>query len=187
MTESQITLILADAERSMKKAIDSLQQELARFSTKASSDLISNVLVDCYGTPTPVMQIATVSTINIDTITIRPLERTILKSIEKSISEAHLGVILQNDGQMIRLTIPKLTEQSRLEMVKKTRRCGEDAKASIKRGGQIAIEDFTEAVNNGLSEDIAKQKEAEILALTKQYTEQIGIIVEAKVKNIMTV
>lgn len=187
MTESQITLILADAERSMKKAIDSLQQELARFSAKASGDLISNVLVDCYGTSTPVMQIATVSTIDAQTITIQPWEKPMLKGIEKSIVDANLGFKLQNDGQMIRLAIPKLTEQSRQEMVKKVRRCGEDAKASIKRGGQIAIEDFTEAVNNGLSEDIAKQKEAEILALTKQYTEQIGIIVEAKVKNIMTV
>ena len=188
MDASEISLILDIAEESMDGAIDHLQHELLRIRTgKASGDLVSNILVPYYGTPTPISQIANISTADARTILIQPWERNMLSPIEKGIFEAALGITPQNDGQVIRLTIPPLTEERRREMAKKARHCGEESKVGVRAARQKAMDEIKKGVKNGLSEDIGKKKEEEIQALTKRYNEKIEKTVEAKEKDIMTV
>jgi ribosome recycling factor len=188
MDASEISLIMDIAEESMDGAIDHLHHELLRIRTgKASGDLVSNILVPYYGAPTPISQIANISTADARTILIQPWEKNMLSPIEKGIFEAALGITPQNDGQVIRLTIPPMTEERRREMAKKARQCGEESKVGIRAARQKAMDETRKAVKNGLSEDIGKKTEEDIQALTKRYNDKVEKIVDVKEKDIMTV
>ena len=188
MDASEINLIFEMAEDSMNHAIDHLQHELVRIRTgKANSDLMNGLMVPYYGSPTPLSQVANISTADARTIVIQPWEKNMLGAIEKAIFEAAMGITPQNDGIMIRLSIPPLTEERRREMVKKAKLAGEESKVGVRTARRDAMEELRKSIKNGLSEDIGKKKEEEMQQLTNRFTEKIDKMIENKEKDIMTV
>jgi ribosome recycling factor len=172
----------------MEKAIDHLHHELAKLRTgKASSSLVNDLLVDYYGAPTPVSQIANVQVSDARTIMIQPWERKMLGAIERAIFNANLGITPANDGEVIRLSVPPLTEERRRELVKKAKHAGEEAKVGVRSARPKVLDQIKKSVKDGLPEDMGKRKEAELQDLVNKYVEQVDKLVVAKDKEIMTV
>ncbi len=157
-----INKTMTEAKAFMDKALEHLDHELAKLRTgKASTSLITDLLVDYYGTPTPIPQIANVQVSDSRTIMVQPWERNMLGPIERVLINANLGITPANDGETIRLSVPPLTEERRKEMVKKGKHAGEEAKVGVRSGRHKALEHIKKAVKDGLPEDIGKRKEAE--------------------------
>ncbi len=179
---------MAEAKAIMDKAIEHLDHELAKLRTgKASTSLITDLLVDYYGTPTPIPQIANVQVSDARTIMVQPWERNMLAPIERVLINANLGITPANDGETIRLSVPPLTEERRKELVKKGKHAGEEARVGVRSGRHKAIEHIKKAVKDGLPEDMGKRKEAELQDMVNKYVEQVDKIVATKEKEIMTV
>lgn len=179
---------LSEAKTSMEKAIDHLHHALVKLKTgKASTSLLQDILVDYYGAPTPLTQIANVQTADARTVTVQPWERKLISAIEKSLLAANLGITPQNDGETIRLTIPPLTEDRRKELVKKAKHDGEEAKVGIRNARHKALEHFKKAVKDGTPEDLGKRKETELQDLVNKMTAEVDKILAGKEKEIMTV
>ncbi len=188
MDLSEINLIFEIAEDGMNHAIEHLQNELAKIRTgKANSDLVNNILVPYYGSPTQISKVANIAMADARTIVIQPWEKNMLGPIEKAIFEAALGITPQNDGQIIRLSIPPLTEERRKELAKKAKHVGEESKVGVRSARREAMEDLKKAIKNGLAEDIGKKKEEEIQALTNRFIEKVEKFIEIKEKEILTV
>lgn len=188
MDISEINLIFEMAEDAMKHSIEHLNNELSKIRTgKASGDLVNGILVPYYGSPTKLSSVANVSMADARTIVIQPWEKNMLGPIEKAIFEAALGITPQNDGQIIRLSIPPLTEERRRDLAKKAKHEGENSKVGIRSARRDAMEELKKAIKNGLSEDIGKKKEEEIQNLTNKFIDRVDKLVEAKEKDIMTV
>ncbi|AEE51876.1 ribosome recycling factor [Haliscomenobacter hydrossis] len=188
MTQEEIDLIMEDAEEQMDKAIEHLKIELSKITTgKASPALVTSLMVAYYGTPTPMSQVASVSTSDSRTIVIQPWERSMLAPIEKSIFEANLGVTPMNDGQVVRLSIPPLTEERRRDLVKRCAHLGEESKVGVRSGRRDAIEAIKKAVKNGTPEDLGKKLEEDADNLSKRYIGQVDELVKGKEKEIMTI
>ena len=172
----------------MDKALEHLDHELAKLRTgKASTSLITDLLVDYYGTPTPIPQIANVQVSDARTIMVQPWERNMLGPIERVLINANLGITPANDGETIRLSVPPLTEERRKELVKKGKHAGEEAKVGVRSGRHKALEHIKKAVKDGLPEDMGKRKETELQDMVNKYVEQVDKIVATKEKEIMTV
>lgn len=172
----------------MEHSIEHLQHELHRLRTgKANTDLLEGLLVEYYGHPTILSQVATISTADARTLTIQPWEKNMLGPIEKAIFEANLGITPQNDGQIIRISVPPLTEERRKELVKKAKHVGEESKVGARNARRDAIEHIKKAIKDGLPEDEGKRKESEVDDMTKRFIEKIEKLVDAKEKEIMTV
>jgi ribosome recycling factor len=176
------------AELSMSGSIEHLQKELTKVRAgKANPAMVSDLLVPYYGNPTPVNQVANVSTSDARTIVIQPWEKTMLSPIERSIFEANLGVTPQNDGEVIRISIPPLTEERRKDLVKSAKGLGEEAKVSIRNARRDAMEQVKKAVKDGFPEDMGKRLEGNIQELTDSFSEKVDKLVSAKEKEIMTI
>jgi ribosome recycling factor len=143
--------------------------------------------VDYYGAPTPVSQIANVQVSDARTIMIQPWERKMLGAIERAIFNANLGITPANDGEVIRLSVPPLTEERRRELVKKAKHAGEEAKVGVRSARPKVLDQIKKSVKDGLPEDMGKRKEAELQDLVNKYVEQVDKLVVAKDKEIMTV
>ncbi len=188
MTEQEIQIIMQKAKNSMDHSLDHLQKELSKLRTgKASTTMLEGILVDYYGSPTLLNQVANVATSDARTISIQPWEKKMLSHIEKAIFEANLGVTPQNDGEVIRIIIPPLTEDRRKDLVKQAKHLGEESKVGLRNARRDAMEVFKKAIKDGLSEDIGKRKEEETQKMLNSYVEKIDTIVSAKEKEIMTV
>jgi ribosome recycling factor len=188
MDLAELDLVFEIAEDGMNSAMNHLSHELVKIRTgKANADLLNGIMVPYYGSPTPLKQVANVSTADARTLVVQPWERNMLAPIEKAIFEAALGITPQNDGQIIRLSIPPVTEERRRELVKKAKHSGEESKIGIRNARRDAMEEIRKAVKNGLSEDMGKQKEEEMQDLTKSFIEKVDKILEQKEKEIMTV
>ncbi len=184
----EISSIIADADDHMKKAINHLEMELVKIRAgKANPQMLDSLVVDYYGNPTPINQIANVSVMDARTLTIQPWEKNMLQPIEKSIIGANIGVTPQNDGVIIRLSLPPLTEDRRKELVKKCQGEGEHTKIAIRNIRRDAIEHIKKLQKNGLSEDAAKDAEADVQATTDKSTAEVEKHLEAKEKEIMSV
>lgn len=176
------------AEILMSGSIEHLQKELTKVRAgKANPGMVLDLLVPYYGSPTPVSQVANVSTSDSRTIVIQPWEKTMLSPIERSIFEANLGVTPQNDGEVIRISIPPLTEERRKDLVKSAKSLGEEAKVSIRNVRRDAMESVKKSVKDGLPEDIGKRLEGNIQDLTDSFSEKVDKLVSAKEKEIMTI
>lgn len=176
------------AELLMSGSIEHLQKELIKVRAgKANPAMVSDLLVPYYGSPTPVNQVANVSTSDSRTIVIQPWEKSMLSPIERSIFEANLGVTPQNDGEVIRISIPPLTEERRRDLVKSAKGLGEDAKVSIRNARRDAMEHVKKAVKDGFPEDMGKRLESNIQELTDSFAEKVDKLVTAKEKEIMTI
>ena len=188
MQTEEINEIMAEAEGAMQKAIEHLQHELVKVRTgKASTTLVNDILVTYYGNPTPMNQVANITTSDARTISIQPWEKNMLGPIEKAIFEANLGITPMNDGEYVRLAIPPLTEERRLDLVKQAKAMGEDAKISLRSARHKALDGIKKAVKNHYPEDLGKRRESESQDMITKYTKKIEAMVEMKEKDVMTV
>ena len=184
----ELNLIIAQAEETMQKSINHLEAELVKVRAgKANPNLVEGIVVDYYGTPTPVSQAANVSVADARTLTIQPWEKNMLQPIERAIINANIGVTPQNDGMMIRLFMPPLTEERRRELVKKAQGEGEHSKVAIRSVRRESMEQIKKLQKNGMSEDACKDSEAEVQVLTDKFIALVDKHLAAKEKEIMTV
>jgi ribosome recycling factor len=149
--------------------------------------MLEGIMVDYYGSMTPLNQVGNISVVDARTLTIQPWEKNMLQPMERAIIAANIGVNPQNDGVIIRLFLPPLTEERRRELVKKCQGEGEHCRISIRNIRRDAIESIKKAQKNGLSEDAAKDAEADIQALTNKYIAKVETHLAAKEKEIMAI
>jgi ribosome recycling factor len=183
-----LTTIIDHAEESMDKAISHLEVELVKVRAgKANPNLVDGIVVDYYGTPTPINQIGNISVLDARTLTIQPWEKNMLQPIERSIIAANIGINPQNDGNMIRLFMPPLTEERRKELVKRAQGEGEHSKVAIRSIRRDSMEHIKKLQKNGLSEDVCKDAEKQVQELTDKYIALVDKHLASKEKEIMTV
>ena len=183
-----LPVVLDNSRKSMKKAIDHFESELIKIRAgKATPNILDGIVVDYYGTPTPINQVGNISVMDARTLTIQPWEKNMLQPIERSISAANIGINPQNDGNLIRLFLPPLTEERRKELVKRSNTEGEHAKVAVRNIRRDAIEHIKKLQKDGLSEDAAKDAEADIQGITNNYILLVDRHLEAKEKEIMAV
>ena len=188
MSAEDVALTIELAEDSMKKAIDHLEAELTKVRAgKASPQMLDGIVVDYYGSPTPISQVGNISVMDARTLTIQPWEKNMLQPIERAIIASNIGINPQNDGVLIRLFLPPLTEERRRDLVKKSHGEGEHAKVAIRNIRRDAIESIKKSQKNGLSEDAAKDAEANIQELTNRYIALVDKHLASKEKDIMAV
>lgn len=179
--------ILSDTRSHMQKAIDHLEVELAKIRAgRANPTMLDSVHVDYYGTATPLNQVANVSAPEARTLVIQPWEKSMLGPIEKAILAANLGFTPSNDGTVVRINIPPLTEERRKELVKKTKAEGEHAKVGIRTVRRDSNEHIKKEAK-GVPEDVVKGLEDQIQKTTDGFIAQVDKHVEAKEKEIMTI
>ncbi len=184
----EVSKDMAEAKAQMEKALEHLNHELVKLRTgKASTALISDLMVEYYGTPTPLPQVANLQVGDSRTIMIQPWERNMLGSIERALINANLGITPANDGEVIRLSVPPLTEERRKELVKKAKQAGEESKVGVRTARHKALDHIKKAVKDGLPEDLGKRKETELQDLVNKFVEQTDQVVAAKEKEIMTI
>lgn len=172
----------------MDGAIEHLNNELQKVRTgKASPSMLSSLMVSYYGSPTPVSQVANLGTSDARTITIQPWEKNMLGPIEKAIFEANLGLTPMNNGDIIMINVPPLTEERRKQFVKMVKAEGETAKISIRNARRDAMEAIKKEVKNGYPEDAGKRMEDEVQKFTDAYSKKVDGIVAAKEEELMTV
>jgi ribosome recycling factor len=183
-----VASIKASAEDHMKKAINHLEAELAKIRAgKANPQMLEGIMVDYYGSPMPINQVANISIMDARTLSIQPWEKNMLQPIERAIIAANIGINPQNDGSLIRLFLPPLTEERRKELVKKCHSEGEHSKVAIRNIRRDAIEHIKKLQKNGLSEDVAKDTETDVQQITDKYTAAVEKHLSAKEKEIMSV
>jgi ribosome recycling factor len=187
MTEKE--LIIEDAEASMKKAIQHLEAELTKIRAgKASPSMLDGIMVEYYGAPTPLNQVANINILDARTIAIQPWEKQSLQAIERAIMAANIGITPQNDGSQIRLYLPPLTEERRKELFKKAGAEGEQSKIAIRNIRRDAIEEIKKLLKtNTISEDESKDAEKEIQNLTDRFIALVEKHLAAKEKDMMAV
>jgi ribosome recycling factor len=188
MSTEDVSSNLKLADESMKKAIQHLEAELVKIRAgKANPQMLDGIMVDYYGSPMPINQVGNISVMDARTLSIQPWERNMLQPIERAIINSNIGINPQNDGNIIRLFLPPLTEERRRELVKRCFGEGEHTKVAIRNIRRDAIENIKKAQKNGLSEDAAKDAEAEIQELTNQYISFTDKHLASKEKEIMVV
>lgn len=183
-----IDMIQDDAAQHMKKAISHLEVELSRIRAgKANPQILDGITVDYYGNPTPLNQVANVTTADARTLSIQPWEKPMLAIIERAIIASNIGLNPQNDGNIIRLFLPPLTEERRKELVKRVNNEGEQAKVAVRNIRRDAIEGIKKEQKEGLSEDAAKDAESSIQTLTDKNIALVDQHCKDKEKEIMTI
>src|ERR1051325_8470061 len=183
-----ISQIVSSMEDHMNKAITHLETELIKIRAgKASPQMLDGIVVDYYGSPTPINQVGNISVMDARTLSIQPWEKNMLQPIERAIIASNIGINPQNDGNQIRLFLPPLTEERRKDLVKRSHGEGEHAKVAIRNIRRDAIESIKKAQKNGLSEDASKDAEANVQDLTNRYISLVDKHLAAKEKDIMAV
>jgi len=187
MTED-IQFILDNAKEQMEKALMHLEAELVKVRAgKASPTMLESISVDYYGTRTPLNQVANVNTADARTLVVQPWEKSMLTPIEKAIMAANLGLNPQNDGVLIRILVPALTEERRRDLVKKAKVEAENAKVVLRTVRKEANEELKKLQKNGTPEDEIKSSETLVQTLTDGYVVKCDKHLEVKEKEIMTV
>lgn len=186
--EEDVQLVIDTAEEAMSKSLSYLEDELLKIRAgKASTTMLDGVMVEYYGTMTPLTQVANLNTPDAKTIRVQPWEKNMLDPIEKAITYANLGLNPQNNGEIIMIAVPPLTEERRRDLVKRTKAEAEDARVSIRNARKDANDEIKKLQKEGLSEDQAKDAEEEIQKLTDTYNKKIDTELERKEKDIMTI
>ena len=176
-------------EDKMKKSIDSVAADFASVRAgRANASVLDRIMVDYYGSPTPIQQIAAISSPDARTLLISPWDKTAVKSIEKAIQTSDLGINPQNDGKVIRLAFPQLTEERRKELTKQVRKYGEEGKVALRNIRRDAMEDFKKKKKaSELTEDDLKQLEKELQDLTDKRCKDIDELTAKKEQELMAV
>ena len=172
----------------MDDAIDHLNKELIKIRAgKASPSMLNGIMVDYYGNPTPINQVANVGTADSKTISIQPWEKSMLSVIEQAIFAANIGLTPMNDGEFIRITVPALTEERRKDLVKQSKSLGEETRVSLRNARHKLMDFIKKEVKNGYPEDAGKRKETEVEELIKSYGSKVEKMIEAKEADIMKI
>ncbi|AVP36915.1 ribosome recycling factor [Staphylococcus felis] len=181
--------VIQDAKTRMKKSIDSLSRELAQINAgRANSNLLAGVEVDYYGAPTPVQQLASINVPEARLLVISPYDKTSLGDIEKAILAANLGVTPSSDGEVIRISVPALTEERRKEIVKQVKKEGESAKVSIRNIRRDANDSLKKQEKNGdISEDELRSTSDDVQKVTDDAIKDIDKLVSDKETDVMSV
>jgi ribosome recycling factor len=183
-----LNIIIEEAKGTMAKAINHLEAELVKIRAgKANPVMLDGIVADYYGSPTPISQIANITTLDARTISVQPWEKNMLHVIERAIIAANIGINPQNDGNIIRLFLPPLTEERRRELVKKCGGEGEQAKVSIRNIRRDAIEQIKKLQKDGASEDECKDAEGEAQMATDKFISLVEKHLAAKEVEIMAV
>lgn len=180
---------LADAESHMQKAVEATQRAFNTIRTgRANASLLDRVMVEYYGTPTPLKSLANIQTPDSSTITIQPFDKGSLATIEKAIQLSDIGLTPNNDGQVVRLNVPPLTEERRKEFVKMAGKLAEEGKVSIRNIRRDAVDSVRKQEKNSeVSEDESKDLQDKIQKLTDKYTAKIDDLLAEKEKDITTI
>ena len=183
-----VSTTLELTEDSMKKAINHLETELIKIRAgKANPQMLDGIIVDYYGTPTALNQVGNVSVLDARTLTIQPWEKNMLQPIERSIIASNIGINPQNDGNIIRLFLPPLTEERRKELVKRCQGEGEHCRIAIRNIRREAIEEIKKMQKGGLSEDATKDAEGDVQEITNKYIAAVEKHLITKEKEIMAI
>lgn len=183
-----ISIQLEECKQSMSKALSHTENELTKIRAgKASPDMLDGISIDYYGTPTPLSQVSNINTTDARTIVLQPWEKSLINTIEKAIIDSNIGITPQNDGAIIRLVVPPLTEERRKDLVKRVREETEKGKVVVRNIRKDSNEAIKKLKNDGASEDEIKVGEGEVQKLTDQFILQIDNLSTAKEKDIMTV
>jgi ribosome recycling factor len=184
-----VSEVLSQVEERMKKAIQSTQNELGTLRTgRANTKIFDRVQVSYYGTMTPLNQMANISTPDAQTILIQPYDKGVIAEIEKAIATSDLGLTPNNDGQVIRINIPALTEERRKDMVKVVKKTVEEGKVAIRNIRRDGVDDVKKLEKElSLSEDEIKRQQDEVQKLTDRYTGQLEKLGDDKEKELMSV
>lgn len=186
--DEEIELITEETRDRMEKALAHLEYELARLRAgRATPALLDGITVDYYGVTSPLSQVSNINTPDPKTILIQPWEKNMLGAIEKAILAANIGLVPVNNGEVIRINIPPLTEERRHQLVKQVRNEGETAKISIRNSRKWANDEFKNLLKEGLPEDLEKDAVENIQKMTHDYTVKIDKAMAAKEKDVMTV
>lgn len=179
---------LDPAEEKMEMAVMYLDETLARIRAgKANPKILDAIRVNYYGSMAPLSNVANISVPDARTIAITPWEKSMFKVIEKAIIDSPLGITPENNGEVIRLGIPPLTEDRRKQLVKQSKAEAENAKVSVRNARREAIEGLKKEIKKGLSEDAERDAEAEVQKLHDKFTKRIDEVFAAKEKEILTV
>lgn len=175
-------------EEKMNKTLDNLAGELATIRAgRANPNVLNRIMVDYYGTPTPIQQVGNVSVPEPRMIQIQPWEKSLLKALEKAIQMSDLGINPTNDGSVIRLIFPELTEDRRKELAKDVKKKGEAAKVAVRNIRRDGNDMLKKLKGSEVSEDAIKDMEKDLQKMTDKYIEKVDKAVEAKTKEVMTV
>jgi len=181
-----IDLIIGEAGDSMKKSLHHLDKELLKIRAgRANPAMLEGVLVEYYGSMSPLSQVANVSVPDARTLSVQPWEKALIPEIEKAIMNANLGLNPQNNGEMVIINIPPLTEERRRDLVKRAKAEGEEAKVSIRSARKDANDMLKDL--DGISEDLVKDAEERVQSLTNKNVAKVDDAIEVKEKEIMTV
>ena len=180
--------VIDAVKEKMQSAVTYLDEDLKTYRAgKANPAVFNSVVVNYYGTMTPIPQVASITTPDAKTMLIQPWDRNLIHPVEKAIMDANLGFTPQNNGEVIRINIPALTEERRKELVKKARTAGESAKVGVRNARRDAIDALKKLQKEGLPEDPEKDFEDEVQKLTDNFSKKVEDILSAKEKEIMTV
>ncbi|MGW7977923.1 ribosome recycling factor [Staphylococcus xylosus] len=181
--------IINDTKSKMQKSVDNLSRELANISAgRANSNLLNGVTVDYYGAPTPVQQLASISVPEARLLVIAPYDKSSVGNIEKAINAANLGVNPSSDDEVIRISIPALTEERRKDLVKDVKKIGEDAKVAVRNVRRDANDELKKQQKNAdITEDDLKSQTADVQKLTDDSIKEIDKLLEEKEQDIMSV
>jgi ribosome recycling factor len=183
-----IELIIEEATDRMQKALEHLEHELARLRAGRSNPaLLDGVTVDYYGVNSPLAQVSNINTPDAKTIMIQPWEKNMLGIIEKAIMAANIGLTPVNNGEVIRINIPPLTEERRHQLVKQVRNEGETAKISVRNARKWANDELKQLLKDGLPEDMEKDAVEKIQEITHSYNTKVDKVMTIKEKDVMTV
>ena len=184
----EIELYLDEAKQLMEQSVTHVQQEFRKIRAgKASPNMLDGLMVEYYGNPTPINQTASITTPDARTIMVKPWEKNLLSEIERAIMNSDLGLNPQNDGELIRLNIPALTEERRQQLVKQAKTEAENGKISVRNVRKDTNDNIKALLKENVSEDEVKRGEDSVQELTNQYTGKIDSVFQAKEKEIMTV
>ncbi len=184
----EVQMVYDMAREQMAKSIEHLDNELMRIRAgKANVHILDGIVLDYYGSPTPLAQVSNISTPDAKTIMIQPWEKTMIDPIEKVLMNSNVGITPSNNGEVIRLIIPQLTEERRRDLVKQVKNEGEKARVSVRNSRRDANDEYKQMQKDGLSEDETNTAEDEIQKLTDEFTANVEKIVEAKEEDIMTI
>jgi ribosome recycling factor len=186
--EDEVNLVIDSTIESMEAAIERLSKELSKIRAgKANPAILESVLVDYYGSNVPISQVANLSAPDGRTVVVQPWEKPMLSVIEKAIMNANLGFNPMNDGSIIRISIPALTEERRRDLVKMVKTEGENARVSIRNARRDANEELKKMKKDGLAEDACKTAEEVVQKHTDSFTKKVEELLKIKEEDIMTV
>lgn len=186
--DEELELIYDDAKEQMGKALEHLAAELLRIRAgKAVPTMLDGVMVEYYGSMSPLKNVATITAPDARSLAIQPFEKGLIQEIEKGIMRANLGFTPQNDGKMVRIALPPLTEERRRDLTKQARNAGEHAKVGIRNVRKDANEQIRALKKDGLPEDTAKSAEEKVQKFTDEYAAKVDVHVADKEKDIMTI